>query len=44
MFFHNIYAIIYLIIYIDVENYYVKTIFNNKIEINCIFKKLVDEI
>ena len=43
-FFHNIYIIIYLIIYIDVENYYVKIIFDNKIKINYIFKKFVNKV
>ena len=43
-FFRNIYAIVYFIIYIDIENYRVKTIFDNKIKINYIFKKLVNEI
>ena len=43
-FFRNIYAIICFIVYIDIKNYRVKTIFDNEIEINYIFKKLVNEV
>ena len=43
IFFRNIYAIVCFIIYIDIENYRVKIIFDNEIEINYIFKKLVNE-
>ena len=43
-FFRNIYIIVYFIIYINIKNYYIKIIFDNKIKINYIFKKLVNKI
>ena len=40
----NIYVIACFIVYIDVEKYRIKAIFDNKIKINYIFKRLANEV
>ena len=44
VFFRSMYVVVYFIINMLIDDVKIKTLFNNNVEINCMSKKLIDEI
>ena len=42
IFLHFIYIVVCLIVSVIIENIKIKTMFDNEVEVNCIFKRLID--
>ena len=43
-FLHFMYVVVYSIVNVMIENIKIKTIFNNTVEVNCMFKRLTDAV